>query len=75
MIHHLGKIFLFNTNQQIFQISLHLHKNWLTYQMDGADFKYEVKNSVKCHDIASLLQRQRCRRYVMTDSSYLLIDT
>ena len=75
MIHHLGKIFLFSTNQQIFQISLHLYKNWLTYEMDDADFKYEVENSVKCHVVASFLQRQRCRRYVMTYSPYLLIDT
>ena len=44
----------FSIKQQNYQISLHLHENWLTYQMDSAHFKYEVKNSVKCHDVASL---------------------
>ena len=36
---HMGQILLFSTKQQIFQISLHLHRNWLLYQIDGADFK------------------------------------
>ena len=40
---------------KILQISLHLHVNWLTDQMDSADFKYEVKNSVKCNDVTSSL--------------------
>ena len=71
----MGQIFLFSTQQQILQISLHLHENWFTYQMDDADLKYEVENSVRRHDVASLLPRQRCRRCVMTYSSYLLIDT
>ena len=44
----------------------HLHKNWFTCQMDGAEFKYEVENSVNCYDVASLMPRQRCWRYVMT---------
>ena len=40
--------------KQHYQISLHLNKNWLTYQMDGADFKYEVENSVNCYDVIDL---------------------
>ena len=32
-------------NDNFFQILLHLHENRLTYQMEGADFKYEVENS------------------------------
>ena len=52
---HKGKYFSFSTHGQNFQISLHLHENWLTDQMDSADFKYEVKNSVKCNDVTSLL--------------------
>ena len=43
---HMGQILLFSTKQQFFQILLHLHKNWLTYLMDGADFKYDVENSL-----------------------------
>ena len=58
---HMSRFFLFNTKQQMFRISLHLHENWLTYQMDGADFKYEVENSENCDEVASLLPRQRCR--------------
>ena len=60
---------------QIFQISLHLHENWLTLQMDDADFKYVVKNCVRHHDVASLLPWQRCRCCAMTSSSYQSIDT
>ena len=71
----MGDFFSFSTYRQFFKISLYLHENWLTYQMDSADFKYEDRNCVKCHDVASLLPWQRCRRYVMTYSSYLLIDT
>ena len=71
----MGKIFSSSTKQQIFQISLHLHKNWFTCQMDGADFKFEVDYSVNCYDVASLMPRQRCWCYVMTYSSYLLVDT
>ena len=55
----MGKFFLFSTQGQIFQISLHRHENGLTYQIDSADFKYEVRNSMKCHDVASFLPRQR----------------
>ena len=61
-----GNFFLFSTHTQFLKISLYLHENWLTYQMDSADHKYEVRNCVKCHDVASLLPWQRCRRYVMT---------
>ena len=43
----------FSIKQQNYQISLHLNKNWLTYQMDVADFKYEVENNVNCYDVAS----------------------
>ena len=43
--------------------------------MYGADFKYDVENSVECHDVASLLPWQRWRRYVMIYSSLILIDT
>ena len=66
---HMGRIFLFSTKQQMFQISLHLRENWLTYQMDGEDFKYEVEYSVNCYDVGSLLPQQRYQRYVMTNSS------
>ena len=52
---HVGQLFLVSTQRQVFQISLHLYEHWLTYQMDGVDFTYGVENSVKCHDVASLL--------------------
>ena len=75
IIYDMAQFFLFSTQWQFFQILFYLPENWLTYQMNGADFKCEVENSVECHDVASLLPRQRCRRYVMIYSSYILINT
>ena len=69
----MGKIFCSSSKQKKIQILLCLHENWLTYQIDGANFNYEVKNSVNCYDVASLLPQQHCRRNVMTYSSYLLL--
>ena len=67
-------LFYLVQNNNFFQISPHIHKNWLTYQMDGADFKYEVKNCVIYTDVEALLPQQRCRRYVMTYSSFNCSD-
>ena len=70
----MGKICFSSSKQKTFQILLCLHENWLTYQINGADFNYEVENSVNRYEVAPLVPQQHCRRNVMTYSSYLLID-
>ena len=65
----MGKIFL-SSSKKISNFTMScLHENWLTYQIDGADFNYGVDNSRNCYDVASLLPLQHCRRNVMTYSS------